>query len=145
MASGFPGGSAVKNLPAMKETRVGSPGWEDPLQKEMATRSSILPWEIPWTEESGGLQSMGSQRVKYGLRTKQQQYDGKVHNIWDANRQNNFIYQTFKDIKLKIGQERGYFSRLSVPLPVQTNQPRNKQHEKLNKQHENKREENCLD
>ena len=88
---------------------------------------------------------MGSQRVKYGLRTKQQQYDGKVHNIWDANRQNNFIYQTFKDIKLKIGQERGYFSRLSVPLPVQTNQPRNKQHEKLNKQHENKREENCLD
>ena len=100
--------------------------------------------KIPWTEESGGLQSMGSQRVKYGLRTKQQQYDSKVHNIWHVNRQNNFIYQTFKDIKLKIRQERGYFSRLSVPLPVQTNQPRNQQHEKINKQHENKREENCF-
>ena len=128
----------------MKETWVGSLGREDPLQKEMATHSSILPWEIPWTEESGGLQSMGSQRVKYGLRTKQQQYDSKVHNIWHVNRQNNFIYQTFKDIKLKIRQERGYFSRLSVPLPVQTNQPRNQQHEKINKQHENKREENCF-
>ena len=129
----------------MKETWVGSLGREDPLQTEMATHSSILPWEIPWTEESGGLQSMGSQRDKYCLRTKQQQYDGKVYNIWHVNRQNNFIYQTFKDIKLKIRQERGYFSRLSVPLPVQTNQPRNQQHEKINKQHENKREENCFD
>ena len=129
----------------MKETWVGSLGREDPLQTEMATHSSILPWEIPWTEESGGLQSMGSQRVKYCLRTKQQHYDGKVYNIWHVNRQNNFIYQTFKDIKLKIRQERGYFSRLSVPLPVQTNQPRNQQHEKINKQHENKREENCFD
>ena len=45
----------------MKETRVQSLGWEDPLEKEMATRSSILAWEISWTEESGGLQSMGLQ------------------------------------------------------------------------------------
>ena len=124
----------------MKETWVGSLGREDLPKKEMATRSSVLPWEIPWIEESGGLQSMGSQRVKYGLRTKQQQYEGKVHNIWDVNRQNDFIYQTFKDIKLKLGQELGYFSRLSVPLPLQTNQPRNKQHEKINKQCENKGE-----
>ena len=53
----------VENLPAMWETWVQSPGWEDPLEKAMATHSSILAWKIPWTEESGGLQSMGSQRV----------------------------------------------------------------------------------
>ena len=44
---------------------AGDLGWEDPLEKEMATHSSILPWKIPWTEQSGGLQSMGSQRVGY--------------------------------------------------------------------------------
>ena len=58
---GFPGGSAVKNPPVMQETRVRSLGWEDPLEKEMATYSSILAWKIPGTEEPGGLQSMGSQ------------------------------------------------------------------------------------
>ena len=51
----------VKNWPAMQETRVQFLGWEDPLEKEMATHSSILAWRIPWTEEPGGLQSMGSQ------------------------------------------------------------------------------------
>ena len=50
----------VKNLPAMQETQVQSVGWEDPLEKGMATHSSILAWAIPWTEEPGGLQSMGS-------------------------------------------------------------------------------------
>ena len=49
----------VKNLPAMWETQVRSLGWEDPLEKEMVTHSSILAWRIPWTEEPGGLQSMG--------------------------------------------------------------------------------------
>ena len=53
----------IKRLPAMPETRVRSLGWEDPLEKEMATHSSILAWRIPWTEEPGGLQSTGSQRV----------------------------------------------------------------------------------
>ena len=53
----------VKNPPAMWETRVRSLGWEDTLEKGMATQSSILAWEIPWTEEPRGLQSMGSQRV----------------------------------------------------------------------------------
>ena len=48
-----------------QETRVQSLGQEDPLEKEMATHSSILAWEIPWTEESGGMQSMGSQRVEH--------------------------------------------------------------------------------
>ena len=55
----------VKNLPAMQETQVQSLGWEDPLEEEMATHSSILAWKIPWTEEPGKLQSMGSQRVRH--------------------------------------------------------------------------------
>ena len=53
----------VKNLPAMQETQVQSLGQEDPVEKEMATHSSILAWRIPWTEEPGRLQSMGSLRV----------------------------------------------------------------------------------
>ena len=53
----------VKSLPAMRETWVQSLDWEDPLEKEIATHSSILAWRIPWTEEPDGLQSMGSQRV----------------------------------------------------------------------------------
>ena len=53
----------VKSLPAMQETQVQVLGREDPLEKDMATHSSILAWEIPWTEEPGGVQSMGSQRV----------------------------------------------------------------------------------
>ena len=55
----------VKNLPALRETRVQSLGQEDPLEKKTATHSSILAWRIPWTEEPGELQSMGSQRVGY--------------------------------------------------------------------------------
>ena len=55
----------VKRLPAMQETRVRSLGWEDTLEKEMATHSSTLAWKIPWTEEPGRLQSMGSQRVRH--------------------------------------------------------------------------------
>ena len=55
----------VKNLPAVQETQVQSLNWEDPLEKEMATPSSILAWKIPWTEEPGGLQSTGLQRVRH--------------------------------------------------------------------------------
>ena len=57
----------VKNTPAMWETLVQSLGWEDLLEKEMATHSGILAWRIPWTEEPGRLQSMGSQRVGYNF------------------------------------------------------------------------------
>ena len=57
--------TGVKNLPAMRETCVRSLGREDPLKKEMAIHSSILAWRIPWMEEPGGLQSMGSQRVRH--------------------------------------------------------------------------------
>ena len=60
---GFPGGSVVKNLPAMQETWVQSLGQEDPLEEGMATNSNILAWRIPWTEEPGRLQSIASQRV----------------------------------------------------------------------------------
>ena len=62
---GFPGGSAVNNLPAVQEMqkmRVRSLGQKDLLEEEMETHSSILAWRIPWTEEPGGLQSIGSQR-----------------------------------------------------------------------------------
>ena len=55
----------VERLPAMQETWVQSLGWEDPLEKEMATHSSTLAWKIPWTEGPGGLQSMGLQRVRH--------------------------------------------------------------------------------
>ena len=55
----------VKNLPAVQETQVRSLGWEDPLEKGMATHSSVLAWRIPWTEEPSGLQSMWSQRVRH--------------------------------------------------------------------------------
>ena len=53
----------VKNLPAVQETQIWPLGWEDPLEKEMATHSSILAWKIPWIENPGGLQSMGSQEL----------------------------------------------------------------------------------
>ena len=53
----------VNNLPAMQEMQVRSQGQEDPLEEEMATHSNVLDWEIPWTQEAGGLQSMGSKRV----------------------------------------------------------------------------------
>ena len=60
----------VKNVSAMQETWVWSLGWEDPLEKQMATHSGILDWRIPWTEEPGRLQSMGLRRVRYFLATK---------------------------------------------------------------------------
>ena len=69
---GFPGDSVVKNALAMQETWVQSLGWEDHLEKEMATHSSILAWEISWTGEPDGLQSMGLQRVRHDLVTEKQ-------------------------------------------------------------------------
>ena len=64
-STSFPGGSVVKNLPAMHEIRVLSLGQEDSLEEGMATHSSILAWRIPWTEEPGGLQSLELQRVRH--------------------------------------------------------------------------------
>ena len=65
----------VKNSAAMQEMQVRSLDQADPLEKEMVTHSSILAWEILWTEETGGLQSMGSQRIRHNLLTKQQPLD----------------------------------------------------------------------
>ena len=64
----FPGDSAIKNLPARQESQemqIQSLGREDPLEEGMTAHSTILAWRIPWTEEPGGLQSMGSQRVEH--------------------------------------------------------------------------------
>ena len=69
---GFPGGSVVKNLPAKWETQVGSLDQEDPLEKVMATHSSILAWETPWREEPGGLRLTELQRIGHNLVTEQQ-------------------------------------------------------------------------
>ena len=82
---GFPGGSVVKNLRAMQQTRVWSLGRKDPLEKEMTTHSSILAWRILWTEEPGGLQSMGSQRVGHNLATQQQWFVLKLANLIKQN------------------------------------------------------------
>ena len=74
---GFPGlpwaslvAQSVKNLPAMQETRVGFLGWEDPLEKEMATHSSIIAWRIPWTEKPGRFPVHGVARVEHDLVTE---------------------------------------------------------------------------
>ena len=67
-AQDFPDGSLVKNPPAMQEMQeswVTSLGWEDTLEEEIATQSGILAWKSPWTEESGGLQSMASQKARH--------------------------------------------------------------------------------
>ena len=73
MTKGFPGGTVLKNLPALQETqetRVQFLGWEDPLEEEMATHSSILAWKIPWTEEPGGLHCVGLHRVGHDWATE---------------------------------------------------------------------------
>ena len=79
---GFPAGSVVKNLPAKEEMQVRALGWEDPLKKEMATHSSILAWEIPWTEEPGGQLSMGSQESD----TTQPLNNKNVESTWSRDR-----------------------------------------------------------
>ena len=66
-SEGFPDGLVVKSLPAMQETWAQSLGWEGTLEEGMATHSSSFGWRIPWTEEPGGLQSIGSQRVGQNL------------------------------------------------------------------------------
>ena len=84
---GFPGGPAVKNPSAMQEMQVQSLGWEDPLVEETATYSSILAWEVPRTEESGRLQSVGSQRIRLEWACMTQEYI--IWNLW---------YKMFKNI-----------------------------------------------
>ena len=73
---GFPAGSDHQNLPAGWETQALSLGWEDPLEEDMAIHSSILAWKIPWTDEAGGLQSMGSQRAGFDSATNTHTHQG---------------------------------------------------------------------
>ena len=79
----------VKHLPTMRETQVWSLGWEDPLEKEMVTQSSSLDWKIPWTEEHGRLQSMGSQRVRHVWVTSpcflRNTFVLGLFNLWEVN------------------------------------------------------------
>ena len=72
----------VKNLPAVQETQIQALGWEDPLEEEMATHSSILAWEIPWTEEAGGLQSKVLQRVRHDKTTGNSTIITNYHNLF---------------------------------------------------------------
>ena len=69
----FPGGSDGKELTCDVGDLIPSLSWEDPVEEVMATHSSILAWRIPWTEEPGGIQSMGSQRIRHDLSAEQQQ------------------------------------------------------------------------
>ena len=78
----------VKCLPAVWETRVQALGWEDPLEKEMATHSSTFAWKIPWTEEPSRLQSMGWQRVGHNWATSLQELFGIVCLSYTLNWQN---------------------------------------------------------
>ena len=80
----------------MQETRVQSLGWEDPLEKEMATHSSILAWSIPWTEEPGGLQSVGLQRVGHDLATNQQQTFLHVFSAVEGEFLKDPLYHAFR-------------------------------------------------
>ena len=82
--SGFPGSSVVKTMPAMQETWVLSLVWEDSLEKKMATHSSILAYEIPWTEEPGGLQSIGSQKKLDETQLLKQQQQGHIQKSKDS-------------------------------------------------------------
>ena len=76
----------VKNLPAVQETQVWSLSWEDPLEKGMATHSSILAWRIPWTENPGRLQSMGSQRIGHDWATNTHTHYYTYYNYLGENR-----------------------------------------------------------
>ena len=88
----------VKHLPAMQETQVRSLGHEDPLEKGMATHSRILAWEIPWTEESGRPQGIGSQRVGHNRATNTFTLQGNVISC----KPENFVECSYCDLKCTI-------------------------------------------
>ena len=85
----------VKNLPAMWETWVGSLGWEDPLEEGMATHSSILAWKISWTEEPGGLQSTGSQKVRHDWMTKHSTAQADFWTFGRSDFRARWVFMTF--------------------------------------------------
>ena len=89
------GGSMVTNFPATQETLVQSLGWEDPLEKEMATHFGILAWENPWTEEPGGLQSTGSQRARQDLEAKHHHQVRRVKRLDLPSTNFHFIFTVY--------------------------------------------------
>ena len=89
----------VKRLSTMQETRVRSLGWEDPLEKEMAIHSSTIAWKIPWTEEPGRLQSMGSQRVGHNWATSR----SRSHSGWTTATRGKGAENRWKHFLLEIG------------------------------------------
>ena len=91
-AGASPVTQTVKNLPAMQETQVQSLGQEDPLEKGIATHSSILAWRIPWTEEPGGLQSMGSQRVRHDCVTNTLAYQQKCSQLEETSVRSQSVF-----------------------------------------------------
>ena len=101
----------VKKLPTKAEMQVRFLGWEDLLDEEMATPSSILAWRFSWTEEPGGIQSMGLQRVGHDLATKQQQQQTSQKNVHEliTHTTDPLPHSVFKNLFLKaIGQFRHF-------------------------------------
>ena len=96
----------VKNLPAMQETQVRSLGWEDPLEKGMATYSRILAWRIPWTEESEGLQSMWSQKIGHDWVTNTftllLYLECEPYDLYDIQSMTTYFKSRFKKKTLRI-------------------------------------------
>ena len=104
----------VKCLPAMWETRVRSLGQEDPPEREMATHSSILAWKIPWTEEPGGLQSMGLQSVRRNQTTSLSLLEGKLpqknlHREVSINRNSTLNHHVFESTTFFWQHSCGFF------------------------------------
>jgi len=94
----LPWAQTVKRLPSMQETRVQCLGWEDPLEKEMATHSSFLAWKIPWTEEPGRLQSMGSQRVRHNWATSLSLFIARKVVLWSGL----YVFRMRKNVTLVV-------------------------------------------
>ena len=94
----------LKRLPGIQETRVGSLGWEDPLEKEMATHSSTLAWRIPWREKPGRLQSMGSQRVGHNWATSLSLF------TFNVSRSLLHFFKKYRKIRIKENKTQGYRS-----------------------------------
>ena len=105
----------VMNPPATQETQVRSVGREDPLEKEMATHSSILAWRIPWTEEPGGLQSMESQRVRHNWATNT---FTSIRKAWTQLIQlANFAYEAIQGQQIKETGSMSYICCMVRPEP----------------------------
>ena len=116
----FSSDSVVKNAPAMQETWIRLLGWEDPLEKEMASDSSILAWRIPWTEEPGELQSMGSQKSQTRL---SDQRTTKISNclesvLWDSGKPRRLGHF----LQARDGEHTGSALR-KVPVPQGSERP----------------------